>query len=255
MARLLLLHGAGSSGWYWHRVTPRLRAAGHETAAPDLPADDPTAGLDAYVDAAVDAVADRPDEPVVVVAQSMAGVYAPVITVRRPVARIVLLAAMIPAPGERGHDWWANTGQEAAQREALAARGLDVTDLTDPPVVFLHDVPTQLWPEAARRERQQHARPFEDPSPIAAWPDVPTCVLAARDDRMFPLAFMRRVAQHRLGLEVEVIPGGHLPALSHPEAVADALLRQVNLTDTPSTLRATRVSARSGLSATLTGRS
>ena len=43
MATFVLIHGAGDSGWYWHLVTPELRARGHDVVAPDLPANDDTA--------------------------------------------------------------------------------------------------------------------------------------------------------------------------------------------------------------------
>jgi hypothetical protein len=41
--------------------------------------------------------------------QSLGGFAAPLVAARRPVDAIVLVAAMIPAPGETGDDWWANT--------------------------------------------------------------------------------------------------------------------------------------------------
>ena len=66
--------------------------------------------------------------------------------------------------------------------------------------------------------------PFAEPWPLAAWPDVPTRVLAGRDDRFFPLDFQRRVARERLGLPVEEVPGGHLAALGHPVELVDRLL-------------------------------
>jgi hypothetical protein len=50
-------------------------------------------------------------------------------------------------------------------------------------------------------------------------------VISGRDERFFPLEFQRRVAKDRLGLEVDVVPGGHLAALSSPAALADQLLR------------------------------
>jgi pimeloyl-ACP methyl ester carboxylesterase len=52
---------------------------------------------------------------------------------------------------------------------------------------------------------------------------VPTQVLAGREDRFFPLGFQRRVAQERLGLDVDVVPGGHLAALAYPAQLADHL--------------------------------
>jgi hypothetical protein len=49
-------------------------------------------------------------------------------------------------------------------------------------------------------------------------------VLAAAEDRFFPLEFQRRVAHERLGIEAETVPGGHLAALSHPVALVDRLV-------------------------------
>ena len=225
MATFLLLHGAASSGWYWHLVEPLLAAAGHNTVAPDLPADDPTAALSDYAATAVDAVTGHHEGQVVVVAQSMAGVYAPLVAQETAAARLVLIAAMIPNPGERGHDWWTNTDQPTAQRACFDSLGLDPADMDNPDIVYGHDIPAGVWAEAGRRVRDQSGRPFDDPCPITARPSIPTHVIAARDDRLFPLEFQRRISRDRLGLEVEVIPGGHLPALSEPQAVADALVR------------------------------
>jgi hypothetical protein len=33
-ATFVLVHGAWLGGWYWKKVTPLLRAAGHEAFAP-----------------------------------------------------------------------------------------------------------------------------------------------------------------------------------------------------------------------------
>ena len=66
-------------------------------------------------------------------------------------------------------------------------------------------------------EPRQSDTPFAQPWPLRRWPDVPTRVLQGSDDRLFPLEFQRRVVRERLGLEVDVMPGGHLMALSRPE--------------------------------------
>src|SRR5918911_500300 len=68
------------------------------------------------------------------------------------------------------------------------------------------------------------SRPFEDPWPLAGWPDVPTKVLASTSDRFFPVAFQRRLARERLGLVPDELPGGHLVALSRPAELADRLV-------------------------------
>ena len=116
MATYVLIHGAGSDSWYWHLVVPELQARGHDVVTMDLPCDDDTAGLAEYTDTVVDAIGDRTD--LVLVAQSMAGFTAPLVCERVPVDKMVLVAAMVPVPGEYPGDWWANTGWEEARRRA-----------------------------------------------------------------------------------------------------------------------------------------
>ena len=117
-----------------------------------------------------------------------------------PVDLLVLLNAMIPLPGETGNDWWANTGSGEAHRAYLASLGITGTDAQDDRVVYFHDVPDAVVEEAfARGEPQQSMTPMGQPFALRAWPDVPTRVLAGRDDRLFPVEFQRRVARERLG--------------------------------------------------------
>ena len=57
------------------------------------------------------------------------------------------------------------------------------------------------------------------------WPGVPLHVIAGRDDRFFPVELQQRVARERLGVEPDIVPGGHLAALSRPAELAAALVR------------------------------
>jgi pimeloyl-ACP methyl ester carboxylesterase len=77
MATYALLHGAGSSSWYWHFVVPQLEAGGHAVVAPDLPCDDDRAGLAEYAEAVVEATSER--DELILVAQSLAGFSAPLV--------------------------------------------------------------------------------------------------------------------------------------------------------------------------------
>jgi pimeloyl-ACP methyl ester carboxylesterase len=215
----VLVPGAGGRAWYWHRLAAELVERGHRAVAVDLPAGDDAAGLAAYADAVVWAIADR--GPVVLVAQSMGGLTAPLVCSRVPVELLVLVNAMIPLPGETGGEWWAVTGQAEASAEYARRHGLP--DDPDQVAAFFHDVPDDVAAEALQQPFAQSGRPFEDPWPLPRWPDVPTRVLAGRDDRFFPADFQRRIAAERLGLDVEEIPGGHLVALSRPGELADRL--------------------------------
>ena len=61
-------------------------------------------------------------------------------------------------------------------------------------------------------------------SAFDAWPAIPIRVVAGADDRFFPVDFQRIVARDRLGVEADVLPGGHLMALARPTELADYLL-------------------------------
>jgi len=222
MATYVLIHGAASDSWYWHLVVPELRARGHDVIAPDLPSDDDSAGLDEYADAVMDAVGDRSD--LVLVAQSLGGFTAPLVCDRVPVRLMILVAAMVPLPGERPGDWWANTGWEQARREQAERDGRSTGGEFDVITDFFHDVPPEVTAEAmARGERKQSGTPFEKPWPLAAWPDVPTKFLLCRQDRFFPAEFMRRVVRERLNIVPDELDGGHLPALARPRELTDRL--------------------------------
>ena len=211
MAAFVFIHGAGDAGWYWHLVEAELRARGHDTVAPDLPCDDDSAGLPEYADTVAAAVRDRTG--LIVVAQSLGGFTAPLVCERVPVELLILVAPMIPAPGEAPADYWSGTRYEEEVREQYD------DDIT----LFYQDVAPELAAEALKRARGQSEARLREPSPLLAWPDVPTRVLICRDDRLFPPGFLRRVARERLGITPDEIDGGHTPALSRPRDLADRL--------------------------------
>jgi pimeloyl-ACP methyl ester carboxylesterase len=211
MATYVLIHGAGDVGWYWHLVAAALRERGHDVVVPDLPCDDDSAGLSDYADVVVDAIGDRSD--LVVVGQSFAGFTAPLVCERTPVELLVLVAGMVPSPGEAPRDWWTNTGYESKGGEGSG----------DVIATFYHDVPPELASEAVKRGRSQSDTPTQEPWPLEAWPDVPTRFLLCRDDRLLPADFLRRVVRERLGIVPDEIDGGHCVALSRPTEVAERL--------------------------------
>ena len=208
MATYVLIHGAGSDSWYWHLVVPKLQALGHDVVAVDLPCDDDAAGLADYADAVVEATGARGD--VVLVAQSLAGFTAPLVCDRLPVTLLVLVAAMVPRPGESPGEWWTNTGHQFPEP-------------FDPEVVFTHDLSPELRAASLEHLREQSSTPFEKPWPLDAWPDVPTRFLLCKDDRFFPAEFQRRVVQERLGFTPDEMGGGHLPALARPDELVSRL--------------------------------
>ncbi len=217
----VLIHGAGDSAWYWHLVEGELRNRGHDVVAVDLPCEDDSAGLAEYANGVVDAVGDRKD--LVVVAHSFGGLTAPLVCERVPVALMVLVAPMIPVPGEAPDDFWTNTAYEASKSEEVEESESEGDDEAATIATFYHDVPPKLAAEAMSRERDQSTARMGEPSPLKAWPDVPTRVLLCRGDRLFPADYMRRVVGERLGIIPDEIEGGHCIALSRSKELADQL--------------------------------
>jgi pimeloyl-ACP methyl ester carboxylesterase len=220
----ILVPGAGGSAWYWHLVAPKLRQRGRGAVAVSLPAADDAAGLDEYAAAVVRAIGNRAPRRVVLVAQSLAGFTAPLVCKQVPVALLVLVNAMIPKPGETPGEWWTNTRHNEAKRERNRLDGRPVDAPFDPLLDFFHDVPEPVIDAAwAQGEPRQSDTVFESPCAFETWPAVPTRVLIGRDDRFLPADFQQRVARERLGIRADEMPGGHLIALSQPEALAARL--------------------------------
>jgi pimeloyl-ACP methyl ester carboxylesterase len=214
--------GAGGQASYWDPVRRRLDARGVASVAVTLPGPDPSQGLPEYVDLVVEAAARHDD--VVLVAQSLGGFSASWAADRIAPRELVLVNAMIPRPGETAGEWWEATGSGPARVANDVREGRDPEAGLDPEVYFLHDVPPEVL-ETSEEPPDETDTVFMAPWGPAAWPDVPTRVLAGADDRLFPLAFQQQVARERLGLEVEVVPGGHLAALSRPDELAAAIVR------------------------------
>jgi Alpha/beta hydrolase family len=219
MSTYVLIPGAGGVAWYWHLVVPELGSARHQAVAVDLPGDDDRAGLPEYTDVVLHAIGERTD--VVLVAQSLGAFTAPLVAARHSPRAIVLVNPMTPVPGETPGEWWDNTGAPAA-RTAAAERGGYSAEF-DISVYFLHDVPPEVAAAGESHQRAEDDAVFTSVCAFDAWPDVPIRVVAGADDRFFPLAFQQVLNRERLGLEADVLPGGHLLALSQPKRLADYL--------------------------------
>jgi pimeloyl-ACP methyl ester carboxylesterase len=221
----VLVPGAGGNAGYWQLVEPLIQQAGFGSVGVSLP-NWPGATFADHADAIVAAAGTATE--ITLVVQSMGAFSAPLTCNRLPFAELVLLNAMIPAPGETAGEWWGNTGQAEALRANDLREGRDPDAGFDAQTHFLHDLTPDVLAALTQSGDEEPAESlFETPFPLDQWPDVPTSVLAGHDDRFFPIEFQRRVAKDRLGLEVEELPGGHLLALSKPEALVARLVRRM----------------------------
>lgn len=225
MTGFALVHGAGDVGSYWHLVEAELRSRGHVTVAPDLPAGDDTLTLTDYRDTVLAAAGDVEPQPDawVVVGQSFGAFTAPLVAERLDADAVVLVAGMVPTPGERPDDWWEHVGYAAAAAEQADLDG-GLTGSDDPYVSFYADVPRGLAAEALSHERA-HPSPAAGsaPWPLTTWPRAAVTSVVCTRDHFLPPALQRRLARDRLGVEPVELDAGHCAALSRPVELADLL--------------------------------
>jgi hypothetical protein len=223
MATFVLIPGAGTDPRVYASTIEMLGVLGHDALAPPLPLHDRAARPSDHADAVARTLPS--DAEIVLVAQSLGAFAGPLVAARAPVARLILLAPMIPKPGETAGDWWGNTGHAEAIADVLGRHGPMSNWGPDAlREVFLHDVDPAVARDNERYQGVPGEGMFVEPWPLDAWPEVPTRVLVPRGDRLFPRDFQRRVARERLGLEIDEMAGGHLPMLSRPRALAERLV-------------------------------
>ena len=219
----VLIPGAGIDPGVWCWTVAELEARGHQALAPRLPLDDPDAGPSDHAEAVIEAVRQL-HGPLVVVGQSLGAFAASLVAARIEVSELVLVAPTVPAPGETAGDWWTTVEHGEAIAPLIQRLGpMSAWGPKELAEVFVHDVPADIASASERFIGIPGPGMFREPWPLRAWPQVPTRVLAPRDDRLFPLAFQRRVVRERLGLPVEEMPGGHVPMLARPGELADRL--------------------------------
>ncbi len=230
MVTYALIHGGAHGGSCWYLLAAELEGRGHRVVAPDLPVDE-DATLTDHAQVVVDAVeaVDEADD-VVVVAHSLGGLVGPIVAEGLDADLLVLLAAMVPRPGETCLELWEATGfaPELEPDDVLdesAGADDDGLMMTEAAAIaaFYHDVPTEVAARAVSELRGQSSSVFTERWPLAAWPSVLTRYILCREDRMVAPEWARRVTGERLGIVPDEIDGGHSPFLSRPAELADLL--------------------------------
>lgn len=228
-----LVHGGWHGAWCWDLVAAELAARGHTPVAMDLPAGDPDAGAERYAAAVTAALAAAGD--VVLVAHSLGGLCAPLVG---GVRHVVYVAAMLPEPGVSVEDR-ARAGERMTRRGIGRGQtvGPDGSTRWDPDAaveVLYPDSPPALARAAAARLRPQHWRVTAEPSPLAAWPDLPGTYVLCREDRVIDAGWARAAAARR-GLDLVELPGDHSPFLARPGELVDLLAHSGVLPDSDPT--------------------
>lgn len=128
MATFVLVHGMWAGGWYWQKVRPLLRAAGHEVFSPTLTGSGervhlarPEVDLDTHIHDVVNVLRYEDLRDVVLVGHSYAGMVIRGVVDQAPerLAMLVYLDAFVPEDGDRVADFW--QAGRSRDFEAMAA--------------------------------------------------------------------------------------------------------------------------------------
>ena len=216
MATVALVHGAWHGGWAWDLLAAELAARGHRVLAPDLPCEDPDAGVADYAAVVRETLDGELDA--IVVGHSLAGLTIPLV----PAVRHVYLSAFVPQPGralvDRGPDafgpgFGATLLRDERERSYWPDLDAAAQDLQYPP----------QYAALAARLRRQGRRPSVEPSTIDTLPDTPRTYIACALDGAIAPECQRRMADLELGVKLIEIHSGHSPMLTRPRELAEIL--------------------------------
>jgi len=227
MATFALVHGAWFGGWCWTPLAVELRKMGHTVVAPDLPIEDPDAGIADYaavVEKALDDSRVKPGDDVILVGHSLGGLTIPVVAEHRPIAGLIFLCAYLPDPGKPMHtdedtyspEWAALSAKQVTHDDGSTSWPEDAAVQA-----FFHDCTLLVATESARKLRRQSWTPALEDNPLKALPTAPAAYVLCTADRSIAPGWSRRMARSRLGVDAIELPGGHSPMLVDAPLVAD----------------------------------
>jgi pimeloyl-ACP methyl ester carboxylesterase len=232
---IVLVHGAFANGYVWGHVAAKLRAAGHEVVAVDLPGrpgapmDPAKVTLDLHRDTVVDAVRAL-GRPVVLVGHSFAGIVAAAASEQAPetIKTLVFVAAYLPRNGD--------SLVSLAQQDPDAKIG--------PQLRIDHDKSIAVVEYAARAELFANDGPeglkaklpdliLDEPlAPLATAVSVTDARFGQIDkvyvrtglDQVISPAFQDRMIEATPVRSTVTLQTGHLPFLTDPDGLAKAII-------------------------------
>lgn len=216
MTTIVLTHGAFHGGWCFAPLVEELEARGVTTALVDLPLTDLTEDA-----AAVTAVLDAVDGPVILLGHSYGGAVITVAGNHPSVERLVYLTALGPDAGELGSGGPMTIGEGFLTTMRVGDDGVPFIAPEHAAQVFYPDVDPQEAERWAANLRPGHTGGSVIVE-AAAWRSRPSTYVVCTDDPILLVDGQRAVAQ-RMGADVVEMPGDHSPMVARPRELADIL--------------------------------
>lgn len=228
----VLVHGACHGGWCWKKLTPLLRAAGHEVYTPTQTGLgershllQPGLGLDVFFEDIANMILWEDLHEVILVGHSFGGITITALADRMPgrISQLVYLDSLIVQDGESPFDILPPEVARARQEESLATSG-GLTMAVPPPEMFgVTDPADAQW----LRERctPHPMSTYEDRLPLRhpTGNGLPTTYIAVTP-YYGPTTSSREYAQSRNDWTYIEMQAGHDAMVTHPQELARLLL-------------------------------
>lgn len=222
---IILVHGAWADGSSWGKLIPRLQAAGLHVTAVQLPltslADDAAAARRAIALA---------DGPVLLVGHSYGGAVITESGDDPKVTGLVFVAAFAPDVGEST----ATLGAQVPASPAGAQLRPDAEGflkLTPQGVYedFAQDLSDAEKAVMTATQAPTSVLALGGKATVAAWRGKPSWYIRASSDRTIPPE-LQSIMAGRIGADTTSVPSSHVPMLSHPDTVAEVVIRAARST-------------------------
>lgn len=216
---VVLVHGAWANGSSWSKVIPLLEEAGLNVVA----VHNPLSSLAADITNTARVIADQPG-PVVLVGHSYGGAVITAAGGAENVAALVYVAAFVPEVGQSINaivepfptpEYFPSIHADAAgfttwPRDAMAKW-------------FAPDLPADELALVAATQAPFFIGSFAETVDVAAYTSKPSWFVVPQDDQIIPAALQEHFVE-AIGAKEVSVKSGHLPMLSQPKAVADAII-------------------------------
>jgi pimeloyl-ACP methyl ester carboxylesterase len=214
---IVFAHGLWADGSCYNKVIPALQAAGHQVLSVQNALDTVEGDV-----AAVKRGLGRVNSPAILVGHSYAGSVITGAGIDDRVAGLVYIAALAPDHGE-------TTAEHQAQFPATEVRQhIEVAEgriwlLPSGIGYFCGDLPPEEQQLVWAAQGAPAADLFSQKLPGTAWRTKPTSYVVATEDRTVHPE-LQRAAAKRMGATVYEVASSHVPMLSHPDVVIEAIL-------------------------------
>ncbi|MBA1273028.1 alpha/beta fold hydrolase [Stutzerimonas azotifigens] len=216
---VVLVHGAFADGSGWRGVYDELTGRGYRVTI----VQNPLTSLAADV-AATKRILDRQDGPTLLVGHSYGGTVITEAGVDPKVAGLVYVSALAPDVGESTGSQFNDIPPPPEFVIETQEDGFGFVDLEQFRAGFAGD--TSEADSAFLRDSQVpiNMAIFDTRVTQAAWKSKPSWAVIATQDKAIDPALLRHTAK-RIGAKVEEVDASHVPFISQPKAVADAVDR------------------------------